>query len=85
MSSVLPMFVLLLRKNRAQVRKKIDLTLELRRMGTNLKKNYIRPHSAVDSAQWDWGIIERSNAQNLFFQLGSFKSTKTVQTLLSST
>ncbi len=35
MSSVLPMFILLLRKNFAQLKKKNDLTLQRRRMGAN--------------------------------------------------
>ncbi len=32
----------------------MHLTLRQRRMGTNF--NFFRPHSGVDSGQWDWGI-----------------------------
>ncbi len=50
------MFVLLLRKNLAQLKKKW-FDPSTKKNGNEFQKNYIRPHSAVDSAQWDWGIM----------------------------
>ncbi len=50
------MFILLLRKNRAQTEEKKLFDPSTKRNGHEFQKIYIRPHSAVDSAQWDWGI-----------------------------
>ncbi len=50
MSSVLPMFVLLLRKNHAQLKKKTFDPLT-KKNGLEFQNIYIRPVSAVDSAQ----------------------------------
>ncbi len=57
------MFVLVLRKNRAQLKKKW-FDPSTKRNGHEFQKIYIRPHSAVDSSQWDWGISHKCNQQD---------------------
>ncbi len=52
------MFVLLLRKNRAQLKKTKWFHPSTKKNGHEFQKFYIRSHSAVDSAQRDWSITQ---------------------------
>ncbi len=54
------MFVLLLRKNCAQQKKKW-FDPSTKKNGHEFQNVYIRPHSAVNSAHWDWGMRQLLN------------------------
>ncbi len=59
------MFVLLLRTNRAQLKKQL-FDPSTKKNAHEFQKVYIRPHLAVDSAQWDYKACTDGGSQNRY-------------------